>query len=86
MLACGCMDLGDIMVHLAGLGLLVTAGLALGLVCLIGLLLSGIVALGHLARRRRSGDHEDGDAGPDEEHVTLASFRWETAQDPGASQ
>ncbi|MFE9168738.1 DUF4190 domain-containing protein [Streptomyces kebangsaanensis] len=79
--ACGCTNLGELMAHLAGLGLLAMAGLVLGVVCLIGLLLSAIVALGHLARRRRSGDHEDGDAGPDEERVTLASFRWETAQE-----
>ncbi|WP_112471059.1 hypothetical protein [Streptomyces triticisoli] len=75
------MNLDDILVHLAGLGLKVTAVLALGLVCLTGLLLSAITALGHLARRRQSDDHEDGDAGPDEEHATLASFRWRTAQE-----
>ncbi|WP_073951273.1 DUF4190 domain-containing protein [Streptomyces kebangsaanensis] len=79
--ACGCTNLGELMAHLAGLGLLAMAGLVLGVVCLIGLLLSAIVALGHLARRRRSGDHEDGNTGPDEERVTLASFRWETAQE-----
>jgi hypothetical protein len=73
------MNLGDTTAHLAGPGPLVTAGLAPGTVCLIGFLLSAIVALVHLARRQS-------DAGADGEHVSPASFRWETQQEPGEAQ
>ncbi len=82
MLACGCMNPVDIMATLAGYGLLGLAGLAVGLVCLVGLLLGGIVAIGHLIRRWLGDDHVHGEVGPDEEPVGLASFRWEAVLDP----
>ncbi|MFE7210417.1 hypothetical protein ACFY0A_13010 [Streptomyces sp. NPDC001698] len=77
MLACGCLDPIGILAHLAGRTLLSLATLVLALICLIGLLLGAIVVLGHLTRREQDDDTER-----DEDHVTLASFHWETPSDP----
>lgn len=76
MLACGCLDPIGILADLVGNTLLSLAALVLGLICLIGLLLGAMVALGHLTRREQDDDTE-----PDEDQVTLASFHWETPSD-----
>lgn len=80
MLACGCMNLMDILATLTGYGLLGLAGLAVGLACLLGLLLGAIVGIGHLARRRRDDDPE-AQTSHQERGSALASFRWEEAQE-----
>jgi serine phosphatase RsbU (regulator of sigma subunit) len=80
---CGCMDLGKMLAYLVGYSLLGMAGLAVGMVCLVGLLLGAVVVIGHWVRRCMGAPHEDGHADADEEYIALASFRWETAQDPG---
>ncbi|MFG2950012.1 hypothetical protein [Streptomyces adustus] len=78
MLACGCMNLMDIVAALTGYGLLGIAGLAVGLVCLIGLLLGAFVTVGHLIRRQRGGDPEPAEtSGRWREESPLGSFRWE---------
>ncbi|MGI5142613.1 MULTISPECIES: hypothetical protein [unclassified Streptomyces] len=79
------MDLGKMLARLAGYSLLSMAGFAVGLVCLVGLLLGAVAVIGHWAHRW-GGHHEDGHADTDEEINTLASFSWETAQDPGEAQ
>ncbi|MFF8969610.1 hypothetical protein [Streptomyces sp. NPDC014995] len=71
----------DIMVTLAGYGLLAVAVLLVGLVCLVGLVLGAMVALGHVVRRGRGEDHLTAEAGTDEERPALASFRWESEPD-----
>ncbi|MER6977849.1 hypothetical protein [Streptomyces carpinensis] len=76
------MDLGAALAYVTGYGLLGLAGLAVGMVCLVGLLLGAVVVLGHWAHRLLGDLREVGHADADEEHITLASFRWETAQDP----
>jgi hypothetical protein len=73
------MDLGKMLTYLAGYSLLSMVGFAVGLVCLVGLLLGAVAVIGHWAHRW-GGHHEDGHAD------TLASFSWETAQDPGEAQ
>ncbi|MEU6006062.1 hypothetical protein [Streptomyces sp. NPDC047453] len=77
MLACGCLDPIGILAHLVGNTLLSLATLVLALICLIGLLLGAIAALGHLTRREQDDDTER-----DEEPLTFASFPWETPPDP----
>ncbi|MGW5233304.1 hypothetical protein ACWEQU_13645 [Streptomyces nodosus] len=76
------MDLGKMLAYLAGYGLLSLAGFAVGLVCLVGLLLGAVVGIGHWTHRWLGGRHEDGHTDADEEDNTLASFRWERAQAP----
>ncbi|MFD7876033.1 hypothetical protein ACFV5G_18340 [Streptomyces sp. NPDC059766] len=78
MLACGCMDLMDVVAALTGYGLLGLAGLAVGLVCLFGLLLGAIATIGHLTRRRQ-GDGEPEPETPSRwrDGSPLGSFRWE---------
>ncbi|MGW4823002.1 hypothetical protein ACWEP4_29410 [Streptomyces sp. NPDC004227] len=77
MLARGCLDPIGILAHLVGHTLLSLATLVLALICLIGLLLGAIAALGHLTRREQDDDTER-----DEEPLTFASFPWETPPDP----
>ncbi|MEU6098318.1 hypothetical protein [Streptomyces sp. NPDC047079] len=72
------MNLMDIVAALTGYSLLGLAGLAVSLVCLVGLLLVAIVAIGHLARRRQ-GDDDPGPETPGRmrKGSALESFRWE---------
>ncbi len=79
--ACGCGNPIDIMVTWAGYGLLGIAALFVGLVCLAGLLLGAMVAVGHVTRRRRGDDHGGAQGDTDEERLGLASFRWEHEPD-----
>jgi hypothetical protein len=82
MLACGCMNPIDIMATLAGYGFLGITVLFIGLICLVGLLLGGMAAVGHLVRGQQDdGLPSQGEADPDEEATGLASFRWEAEQD-----
>lgn len=81
MLACGCMNVMDGVVTLAGYGFLAIAGLFIGIVCLIGLLLGGMTAAGHLVRRRLGDGHVPEETGADEEPMGLASFRWDPGPD-----
>lgn len=76
MLACGCLDPIGILADLVGNTLLGLAVFVLALICLIGLLLGALVALGRLTSSERDDDTER-----DEDHATLGSFRWETPQD-----
>ncbi|MFB7333998.1 hypothetical protein FNH09_45470 [Streptomyces adustus] len=79
MLACGCMNLMDVMAALTGYGLLGIAGLAVGLLCLVGLLLGAIVTVGHLIRRGQGDDDPEPPetSGRRREGSSLGSFRWE---------
>ncbi|MFF9125024.1 hypothetical protein ACF09J_17240 [Streptomyces sp. NPDC014889] len=83
MLACGCLDPIGMLANLAGDALLSLAVLVLALVCLIGLLLGAMAALGHLTRRDQDAAPEDEDTEQGGEPLTLASFRWESPPDPG---
>jgi hypothetical protein len=74
------MNVLDIVAASAGYGLLAIAGLFIGIVSLIGVLLGGMTALGHLVRRRDD-DHMPEDTGADGEPVGLASFRWSPGPD-----
>ncbi|ELS55693.1 hypothetical protein STVIR_3345 [Streptomyces viridochromogenes Tue57] len=77
------MDPVDIVVTWAGYGLLGLAGLLIGLVCLVGLMLSAMVALGRLVGRREEDDLDaSGRGAAGEETGGLASFRWEA--EPGS--
>ncbi|MEU0598233.1 hypothetical protein ABZ484_08240 [Streptomyces sp. NPDC006393] len=62
---------------LTGYGLLGVALLAVVTVCLVGLLLGALVALGHLARRRQDDDPEPERPGALGQGSALASFHWE---------
>ncbi|WP_316741404.1 hypothetical protein [Streptomyces sp. MK7] len=78
MLACGCMNPMGVVATLAGYGLLGLALLAVGTVCLVGLLLGALVALGHLIRRRRHDDDPEPERpGAPGQGSALASFHWE---------
>ncbi|MFE6623668.1 hypothetical protein [Streptomyces sp. NPDC057740] len=81
MLACGCGNPIDIMVTLAGYGLLGITALFVGLVCLAGLLLGAMVAVGHVIRRWRGDDHGPAQGDTDEQRPGLASFRWDYEPD-----
>ncbi|MFP3992399.1 hypothetical protein U9R90_34020 [Streptomyces sp. E11-3] len=72
----------DIMATLAGYGLLGFAGLVIGLVCLIGLMLGGTTLVVHMVHRWRGVDGyedeasgEDGASG-DGQPTGLATFTW----------
>ncbi|MDX3457814.1 hypothetical protein PV396_38700 [Streptomyces sp. ME02-8801-2C] len=71
----------DLVVALAGYGLLGAAVLFIGLVCLAGLLLGAMVVAGHVVRRWRGDDHLSGESDAEEERLGLRSFRWETEPD-----
>ncbi|MGV9348782.1 hypothetical protein ACWDSD_28995 [Streptomyces spiralis] len=78
MLACGCMNPVGLVATLTGYGLLGLTLLAVGTVCLVGLLLGALVALGHLTRRLQEDDAPESERpralGQDS---ALASFHWE---------
>ncbi|MFI9599593.1 hypothetical protein ACIHCX_06850 [Streptomyces sp. NPDC052043] len=63
MSACGCLNPIGMLADLVGNTLLALAVFVLALICLIGLLLGALVALGHLARREPGDGHEDEAAG-----------------------
>ncbi|MFE9628203.1 hypothetical protein [Streptomyces sp. NPDC006527] len=81
MLACGCVNPVDILATWAGYGLLGVALLLVGLVCLAGLVLGAMVAVGQLVHRDRGDDRLTGDTGADEPRTGLAAFRWESEPD-----
>ncbi|WP_171117598.1 MULTISPECIES: hypothetical protein [Streptomyces] len=81
MLSCACFNPVDIMVAWTGYGLLGVAGLIIGFVCLVGMLLAGMAVVGHVIRRWQGDDHVPGAGGTDEERLGLASFRWESEPD-----
>lgn len=65
-------------VTLTGYGLFGLTLLVVGTLCLVGLLLGALVALGHLLRRRRDDDEPEPER-PDAigRGSALDSFRWE---------
>lgn len=81
MLACGCGNPIDIMVTWSGYGLLAVAGLVVGLLCLVGLLLAGFVLAGRLVRWRWGDGDADDERGYEDAPAGLAAFTWEESPD-----
>jgi hypothetical protein len=71
--------IGIIVYGVLGASLLLVS--LVGLVCLVGLLLGAMVAVGHVVHRGRGDDHLADGADPDEPRTGLASFRWESEPD-----